>query len=94
MPPGKYLAGGLQSDCTANLIGVQYNFSITAGAVVTAATAGEEFFVHMFFIAALFTLVYFYSNFIIICILAVCTHGTVDAVFVAGRPPLFCCDIV
>jgi len=25
MPPGKYLAGGLQSDCTANLIGVQYN---------------------------------------------------------------------
>ncbi len=24
VPPGKYLAGGLQSDCTANLTGVQY----------------------------------------------------------------------
>ena len=24
MPLGKYLAGGLQSGCTANLIGVQY----------------------------------------------------------------------
>ena len=26
MPPGKYLAGGLQSGCTANSIGVQYNY--------------------------------------------------------------------
>ena len=24
MPPGKYLAGGLQSGCTANLTGAQY----------------------------------------------------------------------
>ncbi len=24
VPPGKYLAGGLQSGCTANLTGVQY----------------------------------------------------------------------
>ena len=25
MPSGKYLAGGLQSGCTANLTGAQYN---------------------------------------------------------------------
>ena len=24
MPPGKYLAGGLQSGCTANVTGAQY----------------------------------------------------------------------
>ena len=29
VPPGKYLAGGLQSDCTANLTGVQYKFPIS-----------------------------------------------------------------
>ena len=27
MPPGKYLAGGLQSGCTANLTGEQYKFT-------------------------------------------------------------------
>ena len=27
MPQGKYLAGGLQSGCTANSIGAQYNIS-------------------------------------------------------------------
>ncbi len=28
MPPGKYLAGGLQSGCTANSIGAQYKMGI------------------------------------------------------------------
>ena len=28
MPPGKYLAGGLQSGCTANSTGAQYKFAV------------------------------------------------------------------
>ncbi len=31
IPPGKYLAGGPQSGCTANLTGAQYNLYIGRG---------------------------------------------------------------
>ena len=33
MPPGKYLAGGLQSGCTANSTGAQYKYASSKSAL-------------------------------------------------------------
>lgn len=42
---GKYLAGGLQSSCTANLIGAQYNYQegwIVYGVGIWKLAGGER----------------------------------------------------